>query len=83
MSPLGMFCIFTTIAKIGKLLYNTTFNAFFNGKSYFWGDFCDLRPSKMAKKWSRNAKTSTPKCSFSKETQQNDRQEMDIEHGFS
>ena len=36
----------------------------------------------MAKKWSRNAKTSTPKCSFSKETQQNDRQEMDIEHGF-
>ena len=35
MSPLGMFCIFTTIAKIGKLLYNTTFNAFFNGKSYF------------------------------------------------
>ena len=37
----------------------------------------------MAKKCSRNAKTSTPKCSFSKETQQNDRQEMDIEHGFS
>ena len=62
---------------------NTKFNAFFNGKSYFWGYFCDLRPSKMAKKWSRNAKTSTPKCSFSKETQQNDRQEMDIEHGFS
>ena len=55
----------------------------FNGKSYFWGYFCDLRPSKMAKKWSRNAKTSTPKCSFSKETQQNDRQEMDIKHGFS
>ena len=62
---------------------NTKFNAFFNGKSYFWGYFCDLRPSKMAKKWSRNAKTSTPKCSFSKETLQNDRQEMDIEHGFS
>ena len=62
---------------------NTKFNAFFNGKSYFWGYFCDLRPSKMAKKWSRNTKTSTPKCSFSKETQQNDRQEMDIEHGFS
>ena len=78
-----MFCIFIIIAEIGKLLYNTTFNAFFNGKSYFWGDFCDLRPSKMAKKWSRNAKTSTPKCSFSKETQQKDRQEMDIEHGFS
>ena len=37
----------------------------------------------MAKKWSRNAKTSTPKCSFSKETQQNGKQEMDIEHGFS
>ena len=37
----------------------------------------------MAKKWSRNAKTSTPKCSFSKETQQKDRQEMDIELGFS
>ena len=55
----------------------------FNGKSHFWGYFCDLRPSKMAKKWSRNAKTSTPKCSFSKETQQNERQEMDIEHGFS
>ena len=83
MLSLGMFCIFTVITEIGKLLYNTTFNAFFNGKSYFWGYFCDLRPSKMAKKWSRNAKTSTPKCSFSKETQQNDRQEMDIEHGFS
>ena len=62
---------------------NTKFNAFFNGKSYFWGDFCDLRPSKMAKKWSRNAKIKCPKCSFSKETQQNERQEMDIEHGFS
>ena len=37
----------------------------------------------MAKKWSRNAKIKCPKCSFSKETQQNDRQEMDIEHGFS
>ena len=52
-------------------------------KSYFWGYFGDLRPAKMEKKWSRNAKTSTPKCSFSKETQQNERQEMDIEHGFS
>ena len=30
-----MFCIFIVIAEIGKLLYNTTFNAFFNGKSYF------------------------------------------------
>ena len=28
---------------------NTKFNAFFNGKSYFWGYFCDLRPSKMEK----------------------------------
>ena len=52
-------------------------------KVIFEAYFCDLRPSKMAKKWSRNAKTSTPKCSFSKETQQNERQEMDIEHGFS
>ena len=30
-----MFCIFIIITEIGKLLYNTTFNAFFNGKSYF------------------------------------------------
>ena len=30
-----MFCIFIIIAEIGNLLYNTTFNAFFNGKSYF------------------------------------------------
>ena len=30
-----MFCIFIIIAEIGKLLYNTTFYDFFNGKSYF------------------------------------------------
>ena len=83
MFPLVMLCIFTAIAEIGKLLYNTTFNALFNGKSYFWGYFCDLRPSKMAKKWSRNAKIKCPKCSFSKEIQQNGGQEMVIEHGFS
>ena len=59
-----MFCIFTTIAKIGKLLYNTTFTAFFNGKSYFWGDFFDLRHSKMAKKWSWNTQIKCPKCCF-------------------
>ena len=70
-----MFCIFTTIAKIGKLLYNTTFNAFFNGKSYFWGDFFDLRPSKMAKKMKQKYPNQVPQMLFygwfSKETQQN------------
>ena len=30
-----MFCIFTIIAEIGKLSYNTTFKAFFNGKIIF------------------------------------------------
>ena len=78
-SPLSI-CKKQKFEKIGKPPNLITL---FNGKSYFWGYFCDLRPSKMAKKWSRNAKSSSPKCSFSKETQQNDRQEMDIEHGFS
>ena len=30
-----MFCIFIIITEIGKLLYNTTFNAFFNVKVIF------------------------------------------------
>ena len=37
----------------------------------------------MAKKMKQKCKNKYPKCSFSKETHQNDRQEMDIEHGFS
>ena len=37
----------------------------------------------MAKKWSRNTQIKCPKCSFSKEAQQNGGQEMVIEHGFS
>ena len=46
-------------------------------------DFCDLRPRKWRKNEAEMQKSSAPKCSFSKETQQNERQEMDIEHGFS
>ena len=71
------------LAKRINLLYNIEFYYFFSRICYFLGYFCDLRPPKWRKNEAKMQKTSTPKCSFSKETQQNERQEMDIEHGFS
>ena len=45
--------------------------------------FLRFKTLENGEKMKQKCKKSTPKCSFSKETQQNDRQEMDIEHGFS
>ena len=43
---------------------NTKFNAFFNGKSYFWGDFCDLSPLENGEKMKQKCKNKYPKMQF-------------------
>ena len=45
--------------------------------------FLRFKTLENGEKMKQKCKSSTPKCSFSKETQQNGWQEMDIEHGFS
>ena len=66
-----------------SLLYNIEFYYFFKGKVILRLFLRFKPPRKWRKNEAEMQKSSTPKCSFSKETQQNDRQEMDIEHGFS
>ena len=45
--------------------------------------FLRFKTLENGEKMKQKYKNKYPKMQFSKETQQNDRQEMDIEHGFS